>query len=159
MYLTVHSSIGAAIGASTGNPILAYVFGFFSHLLLDAIPHAEPDQVFNRAFKNSPRSKKNQVLFLLIVAIDSLAWIFFAYFLISKTAHSSLPMLMGMFGSVSPDYMFGLGIVTKNKLLLKFDALHTKNHFDIPKHRPGIIKGNLTQLLMFALGLSILGIF
>lgn len=41
MNTITHVSVGAAIGYSTNNPILAFVGGFTSHIILDVIPHTD----------------------------------------------------------------------------------------------------------------------
>ena len=41
MYITVHAAAGAAVGTLTGNPLLAFIGGFVSHLILDMIPHGD----------------------------------------------------------------------------------------------------------------------
>jgi hypothetical protein len=39
MYQIVHGMAGAVIGSRLDSPILAFILGFVSHFILDAIPH------------------------------------------------------------------------------------------------------------------------
>jgi hypothetical protein len=41
MTLTTHATLGAVIGRATGNPVLAFIFGFISHFLIDMVPHGD----------------------------------------------------------------------------------------------------------------------
>lgn len=43
MHWTTHVLTGAAIGYLVGRPVPAAVIGFADHMLLDTIPHADPD--------------------------------------------------------------------------------------------------------------------
>ena len=41
LILTPHILVGAAIASQISNPVLGIIFAFFSHYVIDAIPHAE----------------------------------------------------------------------------------------------------------------------
>ncbi len=55
MVLSVHILTGAAIAVKTQNPILGLLFAFFSHYLIDIIPHQEYSiqNIKDRRWKNS----------------------------------------------------------------------------------------------------------
>src|SRR3989338_6826145 len=43
MYLTIHAAAGALIGNYVNQSLIAFIFGLFSHFLLDLIPHNDGD--------------------------------------------------------------------------------------------------------------------
>lgn len=49
MTITPHVLIGAALATTTNIPVVAFLLGFLSHFLLDAIPHLEPGSFFSEA--------------------------------------------------------------------------------------------------------------
>lgn len=61
-----HVITGAAIGALSPNPAVAIAGGFFSHFVLDFIPHWDPS--FDR--KNPKRFSRNKLLFIFLLVID-----------------------------------------------------------------------------------------
>ena len=41
MFLSNHAAVGALLAVHTDNPASAFVLGYFSHYLLDMIPHGD----------------------------------------------------------------------------------------------------------------------
>lgn len=143
---TTHFITGAAIGRLTGNPILAVIFGFLFHFIMDLVPHWD----YGYHFKKKLGS-------FLIAASDPLIG-FLVYLIIGLWQNFSLETWIitfvgGVFCTL-PDVM-SVGIKTfkikKLGFFLKFhDKLHwfLKKDFDVFewKETPINIKG-------FALGI------
>lgn len=61
-----HVITGAAIGSLSPNLTVAITGGFFSHFVLDFIPHWDP--LFNKRYPN--RFKKSKLLFYFLLVVD-----------------------------------------------------------------------------------------
>lgn len=110
MYLTVHTAPSLIIGASTGNPILAFIFAFITHLILDIIPH-DPKKL-----ENSP-NKKTVIKLFYYALIDLTLIIFLLLILWNQNKFSlNLTMFMALAGGIAPDVLWGFEILTKHKI-------------------------------------------
>lgn len=124
MTLTTHASLGAVIGHAVGNPVLAFVFGFISHFLIDMIPHGDSGLADNYKIH-----KKKQKHALAFVAIDAVSAILFVLIIVNtKDLNSVHAFSWGIAGSVLPDLIIGLYEVTKSPLLRWFNTLHFAFH-------------------------------
>ena len=154
MFLTVHSTAGALIGDSIGNPFLAFLFGMASHFLLDRIPHFDPNGY--QDFETRPvRLTRAGKKYITIVLIDTLFVGVLLLVLFKKQQHP-YPAMFGALGAVAPDYLMGLAKLTKNKWLLIYDGFHLKMHFDPKKIPVTFITGNLTQVAVLFIALFLL---
>lgn len=137
MTLAAHAAIGAAIGISVGNPALAFLFGFISHFIADAIPHGDSAEA--NEFWSTRKVKKSSAA---IVVIDAIV----AMFVILWLASSDLITPWGAFtwgivGGLLPDLLVGLYEWKRIDILKSFNRFHadchnffTKKHGDIPLH-------------------------
>lgn len=156
MYLTVHASIGAAIGGSVSHPSLAFLLGIVSHFILDKIPHADPGGANHFEGRNIFPLTKSAKRFLAIVLIDTLLAAATTLFLIRAMPNASLSLLFGVIGSILPDYLFGLYFLTKWKLLKSFQMFHHRIHFPHKQYRVQVFPGTLIQILVFFAGILFL---
>lgn len=155
MFLTVHSSTGAFVGNTAGNPLLAFIIGMISHFLLDSIPHFDPSGSEDFDSKKITLTKKGR-RYLLVVICDILLAGVFLLFLLSRKPVYPLGVIFGVIGSVLPDFLMGLYKLTKNPILKIYNTFHQNIHFDQKKIHVNFFLGNLTQLAAFILPMILL---
>ncbi|MDG1949652.1 MAG: hypothetical protein P8J32_02380 [bacterium] len=120
MTLTTHATLGAVIGHAVGNPVLAFVFGFISHLLIDMIPHGDTGLADN--YKIHHKKKKTALAYVMVDAIFA---IFFVLMLANtKDLTSMQNFTWGIIGGVLPDLLTGIYEITKTKFLKGFNTVH-----------------------------------
>ena len=131
MTLTTHATLGAVIGKAVGNPLLAFIFGFLSHFLIDMIPHGDTGLSDN--FRVHKRKRKQAVAYVMI---DGIIALFFVLILANtKDIMSIRNFTWGIVGGVLPDLLIGLYDVTKTPLLKWFNTLHFYFHDTYVKRR------------------------
>jgi len=144
MFLTVHSAVGMIIGSQITNVWLAYFLGFCSHFVLDFIPHAEKQpKLIQGLIKFKP-------FMLTMGLIDGLAMtLVIATIYCQGHLHTNQwPSLIAMIGSVTPDFIAGLAMVTNNRWLLKFQDIHDKNQFLTHKSQLTLFIGIPAQIML-----------
>ena len=135
MTLTTHATLGAVIGHATGNPILAFIFGFISHFLIDMVPHG--DTGISDNFRIHKCRRKQAIAYVMVDAIFA---IFFVLLLANtRDIISVRNFSWGIIGGVLPDLVVGIYEITKTPLLTWFNKLHfffhdffTKRKGDVP---------------------------
>lgn len=131
MTLTTHATLGAVIGHAVGNPILAFVFGFISHLLIDMIPHG--DTVLADNYKVHKKDRKKALAYVMV---DAIVAIFFILLLTNTKSLGDMgPFTWGIIGGVLPDLLTGIYEITKTKWLKKFNEIHFLFHDCIVKRK------------------------
>ena len=80
MFLTVHATAAVLITQKISNPLLAFIIGFISHYILDAIPHGD-DKIFERW-----QGKAQLRVMALVAAVDFGASLLWLNFLIDQLA-------------------------------------------------------------------------
>ena len=124
MTLTTHATLGAVLAKATGNPLMAFVFGFISHFLVDMIPHGDTGMSDN--FRVHKRRRKQAVAY---VAVDAIIAIFFVLMLANtRDIMSVRNFTWGIIGGVLPDLLVGLYDLTKSPLLKWFFKMHFYFH-------------------------------
>jgi hypothetical protein len=124
MFLTVHSTAGLALAASTGNPILAFMMGVLSHYFLDMIPHGD---------ENIDKFLPNTMDFKLKVAIwatGDFLLVLVLWLTIFKALILTYPVvfLSGALGAMAPDMLQGFSILFKLKILRLHEKFHNAAH-------------------------------
>lgn len=152
MFLTVHATLGAAIGYYSGNIWLSFIAGLVSHLVLDAIPHGDEILIEKKSFFTFPDIKK----IIKIASLDGfimMIWLLFLYR--QNLLPLTLPILAGIFGSILPDGLSGIYLLTNNSLLKKITLAHWSLHHFIKIH-VSLFFGFIIQLSLVLLFLSII---
>ncbi len=153
MFLTVHATVGAIIGQYSPNIWLAFIFGVISHYLLDAIPHGD-ETLGGKDKKNV--SKKDIIFIIKIASLDGTTMsIFLAYLYFQGFINISLPILAGVAGSIVPDFMNGIYLLTKSKFLEKSSLFHFNLHF-IFKTSVSLKVGLVIQFIFLLVATSII---
>ncbi len=120
MTLTTHATLGAVIGHAMGNPILAFIFGFISHFMIDMIPHGDTGMSDN--FRVHKRKRKQAVAYVVVDAI--VAVLFVLLLANTRDIDSMRTFSWGIVGSVLPDLLVGFYEITKTPLLAWFNKMH-----------------------------------
>ncbi|MDO8676363.1 MAG: hypothetical protein Q7K16_01790 [Candidatus Azambacteria bacterium] len=160
MTLASHIIISGLLGASTHNYFLAAIVGFFSHYIVDAIPHW--DAYLSPDFDS--RAKSKGVLFLkdkflykelskvaidIIIGLGVLSLMFFETFELENITYAAI----GVFFGVLPDPLQLLYLITNWRFLKPNHKiqiyLHTLIYKGKPSFWPGILTQAATILLVF----------
>jgi hypothetical protein len=149
--------VGAAIAASTPNPLLGMLFAFLSHFVLDRIPHweysVEPlKQIKKRGAKYClpifRRVSLDIILGLIVLTV--------AAGLSRNDVSYAIYIFGGGFGILADGLSFLLYLAPKNVIILKllksFHALHQRIHFN-KKTGPPMRIGLATQAIAVLLAL------
>jgi len=150
MQLTSHAAVGAAVGVATGNPILAFVAGFISHHIIDAIPHTDGGS-YEVSVENFARDKR----IITIVGLD-LALLILLSFLLFEGRGFNMPMIFGAFGAILPDLIDNVPFWSPRlRKIFPFNyyhLFHEKVHFTIINNKYFWV-GILTQVILIAVSL------
>ncbi len=131
MTLTTHATLGAVIGKLAGNPVLAFILAFCSHLLIDMVPHGDTGLSDNFRIH-----KKNQKLAVAYVAVDAIVALAFVLLIANTRDIDHLRnFTWGIIGGVLPDFLVGLYDLTKTPLLRWFYRVHFFFHDFFVKRR------------------------
>jgi len=127
MFLTIHALFALIFIKFLPNPLWAFLFGFASHFLLDAIPHGDKEIC---QWDDEKRKKMMPRLAL----IDGLIMLAFLYCL---QKNLQLPLLSGaalVAGAVAPDAISGLLILFfKKPLNNPWEKIHIFFHLVLKK--------------------------
>lgn len=119
MTLTTHATIGAVIGAATGNVLLAFLFGLLSHFLVDIIPHGDRDMY--EGHKNKTAQKRA----LAFVTLDAIIAVMVVSLMFAFSEHTVNAIIAaGIIGAVIPDMIIGMHEILRIKSLEWFHKLH-----------------------------------
>ncbi|OGY53719.1 MAG: hypothetical protein A3A24_00935 [Candidatus Buchananbacteria bacterium RIFCSPLOWO2_01_FULL_46_12] len=144
MFLTVHATAAIIVTQQVVNPWLAFLIGFLSHFVLDAIPHGDED-----LFKHADGRIKMRVLIITALIDLLLALIWFNFLWQQEKITSLWPAVFAAFGSMLPDFLTGFYLITRSPWLKWI--YHLNSHI---VHRLIIKKPVPT-----AIGLTIQGLF
>ena len=150
MFLTVHAAAGLSVATFTGNPFIAFVLGFFSHFLIDMIPHGDEkiDAFTNRW------TRKHRIAALAVIDIVIAAVPFFLFLKPLILANPAVS-LMGALGGMMPDFIQGLAMFKKHKLLTLYERWHRWAHTllkqEIPFRYGIIVQLSFLTLLLYPL--------
>jgi len=122
MYLTAHTAVGvAAAAAITTNPVAAFGIGWFSHYLVDFIPHGD-----EQAGEWTRRGNEIR-RYLVLAGADGL--LASALFLAQAASHGfSWVSAMAFIGSTVPDVMWGLEKLFKRIIFGPLQRFHLAVH-------------------------------
>jgi len=103
MMLISHEIVGGVIGQQLGNPYVAYVLAFISHLVIDKIPHY------------FPKEDNNKATFMVIETI--IACGLALYFYQNGFGLDDVSFWAGIAGGVTMDVLFvGFPVLKKSKI-------------------------------------------
>ncbi len=132
MILSVHAIFGAAVASLIpSHPVAGFVFGFASHLALDAIPHQDYKLL---SFETDPNDKLKTIDIirqkfalirdLIFVFFDALVGFCLAFLFFFDPAYPFI-FFIGAFGALVPDGLTIVYLLFKHKALHDFFKFHT----------------------------------
>lgn len=132
MIILAHSLVGAAVATQTESLPVAFLLGFISHFVLDAIPHFDPGTIVNPFGKKNVSWPKWVYWFILF---DFLATILIFYFL--KDRPDFRFMIVAALGAVLVDVIenFPVEFIRNLPVLKQIQWLHGKVHFWLPTEK------------------------
>lgn len=160
MILASHIIISGLLGAGTHSYFLAATLGFFSHFIVDAIPHWDgylsPD-FDSRAKSEKGRFLKSRFFYKELgkVAIDILIGLSVLFLIFFKTSgfDNIAYAAVGIFFGILPDPLQLLYLITNWSFLKPNHKiqlyLHTLIYKENPNFWPGILTQVTTILLVF----------
>lgn len=131
MFLIGHAAVGLVAASWTDNPLLAFVIGFATHFVADAVPHG--DEPVGPWAKSEPghRLRRLVVLMLIDLALILGAWLW----LVSHTGFRWSPVF-AIAGACLPDFMWGFELLLHRRLFGPFTKWHESNHNFLHIHLP-----------------------
>lgn len=121
---TTHFLVGAAIGKITGNPVLAVVFGFLFHFVMDLVPHWDYGFHFQRKFRHFLVAGSEPFIGLFIWIIVGL--------LKGFSSEMWFTTFIGGAFCLLPDVMSVFIRLFRIKPLRPLTSFHTRLHWFIP---------------------------
>ena len=132
MIILAHSLVGAVVATKTESFPVAFLLGFTSHFVLDAIPHLDPGTIVNPFGKKNVSWPKWVYWFILL---DFLTTILIFYLLKDKPDFKF--MIVAAVGAVSVDVIenFPVEFVRNLPVLKQIQWLHGKVHYWLPTEK------------------------
>ncbi|MFA6145819.1 MAG: hypothetical protein WC697_00605 [Patescibacteria group bacterium] len=124
MTLTAHTAAGIFIGKYASNPFLAFLFGFLSHFLFDAIPHIDAG-IFIEKY----------LYYAASVDIFLSAIFIFCFFRFTRPTHP-LKIYWAILGSAMPDIFTFFYSELHFKFLKCFYDFHMIVHCPVKINNP-----------------------
>lgn len=151
MFLTVHALFALIFAKFLPNPFWAFLFGFASHLILDAIPHGEKEMIENWSEETR---KKRMPIIALIDGLIMLVSLYFIYKNLNLPLVSSLALVLG---SILLDALQGFYILFSKHTFDNFlYSFHASVHKFIKKEPLPMKIGGLIQLFILSLSIYLL---
>lgn len=125
MFLTAHASAALWISTQTNDPLLAFVMGFLSHFVLDAVPHG--DESFGKHISNNRRAKYFYLAKVAFVDIVFAATMI-AFYFDKRPAADRTTVSLAVFGSWLPDFLWLANGIIKVKILNFYTKVHDRIH-------------------------------
>lgn len=147
MFLTVHATAGAAVGALAGNPTAGFLLGILSHAVLDIIPHG--DEALGPQCAGHSCTHGDEMRFIARLGIiDGVVMLAVLTLLLQPwTVLPSWSVLAGIAGAILPDVLQGLGYFQlRTKVFARFKEWHDVVHVKIIPFETPVAVGMLTQL-------------
>jgi len=159
MILTTHAIVGAAVGRLFPfNPIIAFLAGFVSHFVIDAIPHWHYKvESIESEPKSSERAfliNKRLVFDFFVIGLDLLIGLYLAMEIFDRGDYSNYSVFAGALGGIFPDGLVFLSLIWRTKILLLFRKFHRFVHarWNINK---SFVLGPLSQLVFIVIAVLI----
>jgi hypothetical protein len=130
MTIFPHALGGAVSATFTDNYLLAFIFGFISHFILDITPHLDPKFL---ATKEPDGTKKWSIWLYVFVTVEAILTILFFTLLYHRI--NLWIVITGAIGGIFPDVIVNNPFLQfmRNKPLIKyFFIFHDKIHLELP---------------------------
>ncbi len=161
MILTTHAIVGAAVAEIfPSNPILGFFAAFFSHFILDAIPHWDYKIKSHQKNPNDPlnggiKLGKDFIIDILKVLIDLMLGFILSFLIFSKGGKNSQEIaIIGALGGMFPDALQFAYWIFKINFLRFIQKIHFAVHHII-KTNPPIFWRIFSQIAIVAIIIAI----
>ncbi len=121
MFLTGHSAIGLIAASWTANPALAFLIGFLSHYVADAVPHGDEDL-------GVWTERGNAIHRLAFLMFLDLAVLTLSFSLLFNRYGWQWNQVLCIVGACLPDFMWGFEKAVGHRLFGPFGDWHRRNH-------------------------------
>lgn len=158
MILATHALVGAAVAqAFPGHPVIGFCAGFFSHFILDAIPHWEY-ALHTDAYLGSTTKKKKWTVALydmLRVSCDAQIGILLALLFIWDGRIETLGIVfIGIVAGILPDALQMAWMILPRWPLTLLQKFHKRIHAD-PIWENSPLVGIVSQLFIIGMAFSL----
>jgi len=100
MFITPHTSLAIWISTRITDPVLAFILGVVSHLVLDIIPHGD-----EKLAEHIKDKKQKFIYFLKVATVDMILAVLLLYFFVNHGPQVNYYVLASaVFGSWIPDF-------------------------------------------------------
>jgi len=155
MYLSIHATAGVLIGSYTQSSIVAFVVGFFSHFLLDMVPHRDGQLPIEDLSIKQIRQRYFDKLVAIVYLDLGLSTVVMAALLTNNLHFITPSIIWGIIGSIAPDVIQIFAFLfPKVKPLQRFQELHNTLHYNPKRQKISLVAGHITQLLTLLLCLK-----
>jgi hypothetical protein len=156
MILAPHMIVGAVIGAKVHNFWLVAILSTISHFILDKMPHF--DYLTNQEITNFRKGKKFKII--LKTLIDVIVGLILLFVLVCNrqlTSAQLILVIVGVFFSVLPDFIWGLSMIFDSKILNKYRNFKARINYQVKTEKEGKITflGTFTQILVIIVALLV----
>lgn len=155
MILATHAIVGAAAGRIFSNPYAAFIAGFASHFVMDAIPHK--DYTLNSFEPGEDKSEDDMVLDRRFIGdsvkagVDLLtgaAIIIFIFRDANGLINNPVSLLAGAIGGILPDFLEVVSFKIRREPLVSLRKFHLVVHSKI---KPSLFWGAASQITVIAI--------
>lgn len=134
MTVSTHVTVGVAIGVTLQNPLIAFIAGFLSHIILDIIPHGDSKLAHKMLVE------KKRTLPLIYGIMDYIIAIYLLLlFLNILEINNMRTFTFAIAGSILPDLIVVIHEASQKKLFNGFNKIHfffhdlvSKKYGDVP---------------------------
>ncbi|MEI6040446.1 MAG: hypothetical protein WCP93_03815 [Candidatus Berkelbacteria bacterium] len=142
MVITPHALVGASLATATQSLPLAFILGFFSHFVIDAIPHLDPGTFFENKNKKWP-------LWVYIYSFTEIIIFPIVFYILFHHRPDFTVLCVGALGGITVDLIDSnpfIRFLREKPGFAQLHWLHDKFHFFIkPKYW---FWGLLTELIV-----------
>jgi hypothetical protein len=153
MFWTAHATIALVIAQQTSSPVAGFFGGYISHFALDAIPHGD-ELILAWLEKRHSRTRSLALMAIVDSAVLCCWFAILAYFGLLPV---SIVALAAVFGSLLPDWLTGIYILTHWKWLGWNNWLNNRAHKLITKTPVSTPIGVSLQLITIVIATWLLG--
>jgi len=146
MTITPHLLTGAALATTTSSPIVAFLLGFISHFILDAIPHVDPGTFHNIKLPGVKKEIHLETVhqefkpwptWIYIFAASEFIFIWLLVIILFAGKPNFGIIMMGGLGGIFVDIIDNpiVRFHLKWPVFRQIDYLHHKLHYDLPAEK------------------------
>jgi len=153
MLLTPHTVAGIVIGAAVANPVIAVPAAFFSHFLLDFVPHWD-DLGLGKALEHSQHLSARSFRVVALDALISLSLVLLFLYWAMPDYGIAATILACVVAANLPDAFYIPLVILRKRWGWSMWMTEIQKKIQA-KSRAPLLLGSLTQLLVVVVGLLV----